>query len=499
MNGMREYLLFVVGVALWDAAGLSSRLAATAIAVRLRRWFASIGPRRRDVMVLVTIALLIAAVAARQLVVSLDDRHLAALPAWYRALPFPIVLSLDAWSVPAPRLPSLLSEGLAILVALALTALYVLLVNRRTGRVAAFAIVGGSIAMVALALHGHVLASADLYAYAGYARLGAAAYVPPATAFTGSFAAVNHLWFVPMTPSVYGPLWLWYAHALAGGIGDLATVIRVLQLANVAILLALAALLPALGFGWPIVALLVLNPFIMDQFVHEGHNDLLAVTLVVAAFAAVRRSPPLAALAVCAAGLVKLPFIAIGAVVFGALPRPLALVYTAAAIGLGLAASYAFGGMAYVHALAGVGSQQSSSLDFWARPVHIALAMVALGAIALRVWAGKRAFFAGWCVPALSTTTYPWYQLWSLAYAMDDPRSVAATLILLPLIGVATDSVFSVYKIATFETIVIALLAVVVVATRLRFNSSVNSHAGVAPAGSADATRREGPRSVTLD
>jgi hypothetical protein len=486
MSKMHEYLLFVLGVALWEAGGIGRRLSAAPATARLRRWFASIGARERDLLVLVIIASLVAAVAARLLLVGIDQRHVAAIPAWFRALPFPVVLSLDAWRVPAPRLPSLLSEGLAIFGTLALAALYVLLIDRRITRTVVFAIIGGSVTMVTLCLQGHILASSDLYAYAGYARLGSAAYAPPATAFNGSFAAVSHFWSVPMIANVYGPLWLGFVHLLTGRIGDLATVIRVLQLANVATLVALAALLPVLGFGWAEATLLLLNPFVMDQFVHEGHNDLLAITLIAAAFAVVRRAPAVAVLAVSAAGLVKLPFMLIGAVVFGALRRPLALLCAAIAVGLALAGSYVFGGMAYVHALAAVGSEQSNNLALWVRLAHIVLAMAALSAIALRVLSGKRLFFAGWCMPALSATTYPWYLLWTLAYAMDDRRSVAAVLIVFPFIGVAADSIFGVYKVVTVEILAIVVFAAVVIATRLRLIAPLSFSGATAATSAAE-------------
>ncbi len=264
---------------------------------------------------------------------------------FYLALPYSVV---DPQFEP----PQTMHAALIVVAAAECTLLYGLyraLRDRVLAPAERAVLVVAALATVVLALAARSVLGADLYAYAGFAKLGVpAAYSPPPVPFHGDLTAINRLWGTPMLASPYGPLWVWLAQFAAGGAKTLAASLFALRLLALVPFAAIAALLARRGAAFAV--LFALDPSMNVLYVANGHNDLLAVAPLLLALMLAARFPLVGAVLTVAAGLIKLPFTGCALLVFvgpGPLVRRIGWVaLTVAAIAVG---SLAFGGPEYLH------------------------------------------------------------------------------------------------------------------------------------------------------
>lgn len=299
--------------------------------------------------------------------------------------------------------------------------------------------------------------SSDVYAYAAYGELlrnGANPYahqvLPPGVPV---FDAAIVQWGNPPPVCVYGPLFVAIASGIVSAtasLGTAATLSGLRATSSVALiacaLLAYAAYRGDRRARLTAAATIALNPAAI-WCATEGHNDALALAIVLAGAALARRGlAQVGALVASCAGLVKLPAIA------GTLPTAFAGGGFGAAIGAVLSLVLS------VPLFAGIATQMApharyapqASLQAVVDPLvrfavpsaafaeSIAWAAAACAAAALG-WVALRRFRSGerdgWLYLALSgwlllPNPYPWYGLWLAAIATIAPGSRAAAALL---------------------------------------------------------------------
>ena len=316
-----------------------------------------------------------------------------------------------------------------------------------------------SIAMIAVAAAAALAAawcspmlfSSDVYAYAAYGELARLGLDPYAHAPPGLHDALLQDATWQWRPStfpicVYGPAFVALSRAIVGALAPLGTLAQLdgLRLASSAALLLIAPLAFAAYGGdraakLRAAATIALNPPAV-WCAAEGHNDAIALAIVLAGFAVARRGFFGTGAAIVAfAGLVKAPA-ALAAVALAALQRR---ARAGAAIGIGLAAAFS------LPLLFGIGTRLAphgqyapqASLQAIVAPAGSLAAMVAAGAVCVVLAiAGtarlRRGDNAGWiwlgiAAWALVPNPYPWYGIWLTALAAIAPRSRAASAAIL--------------------------------------------------------------------
>ncbi len=295
-----------------------------------------------------------------------------------------------------------------------------------------------------------VLFSSDVYAYAAYgelARLGLDPYahVPPGMHDTLLRDAAWQ-WGNAFPICVYGPAFVGLARAVVAALTPLGTLAQLdgLRLLASAALLLIAPLAYA-AYGddragkLRAAATIVLNPPAI-WCAAEGHNDAIALAIVLAGFAVARRGfLSIGALIVAFSGLVKSPA-ALAAVALAALHRGARI---GAAIGLGLVALFS------APLLLGVGTHLAPHGQYAPQaslqaivailsPVA-AIAVAGLCCVALSragVARLRRGDNEGWLWVGIGAWTlvpnpYPWYGIWLVALAAVAPRTRAAAAAIL--------------------------------------------------------------------
>jgi hypothetical protein len=302
--------------------------------------------------------------------------------------------------------------------------------------------------MVAISLHARSLLSEDVYAYAGYAKLGTVnAYAPPAKQFAGEFADVNRIWGLPMVPSYYGPLWVALSAKVAGRLASLGAAIFSFRVLEIVPFIAIAAVFAMRDRSS--LPLFILNPAIANLYIANGHNDLLPISCVVVATALAAGAPILAMGLVVIASLVKVPFALFALVAFAgrsALNRRLA--WALATVIASIAAALLWGGMAYAHGLFSLAGSRGAAVHAEPRALVslaidralLAIALAALLAVFVRGFIVRSASLAFMVLNPV--VIYPWYTAWGLPYAAPEERAVAMLLIALPVISAALERAF---------------------------------------------------------
>ncbi|HMD01683.1 MAG TPA: hypothetical protein VKG44_01840 [Candidatus Baltobacteraceae bacterium] len=324
----------------------------------------------------------------------------------------------------------------------AMLALYRVLRARRPGRGAALGVALASALMLAGALRTPATTSEDLYLYAGFAHLGAAAYAPPALPFQGEFRALNRLWGTPLLPAAHGPLWIGLSRAslLAGP--SLAAQIEAFRVGGALFFCASVGLLLLLRCEPAVVALFALNPALVEQYVADGHNDIVCLALTMGAFLAVRRSPSLAVVLVAAAGAIKLPFALLGSLAFATLAgRRQRLLSAALALLLATGVTLLFSGGRYFVAAARV-MQIYVFGDAFSAGARVAAAAVALLAFGAALWARRFNRGASWSFLAFGTELFPWYVAWGIPYAYLEASWFGVYLLSAPLVAFNLTTVY---------------------------------------------------------
>ncbi|MDQ3384743.1 MAG: glycosyltransferase 87 family protein [Actinomycetota bacterium] len=153
---------------------------------------------------------------------------------------------------------------------------------------------------------------ADLWVYAIYGRTivdhGESPYVHPPGDFPDD-PWVDELWLYRDARNFYGPVFIAKAAAIAAIGGDSRLVVRLLYQVGAAVAV-MASLVLLVRAGAPVAAaaLFSLNPVVIVEVVSQGRMDAeIGLALLVGALCASRRHPHVAAVAIAAAALVKLP------------------------------------------------------------------------------------------------------------------------------------------------------------------------------------------------
>ena len=303
--------------------------------------------------------------------------------------------------------------------------------GRRTGP--RFAIVAATmVAMLVVAGYDHTLKSPDVYAYVGFAKLGMAAFHPPHELFTGEYERINRFWGNPLVPCPYGPLWIAIARAAMWPAHSLAESILALRIVNVVAIASIVTMLARATKNFTLVAAFALNPAIIEEFVVDGHNDIVGVAFLFAALFAVR-SPIAKIVLVAAAICVKLPFLLVGAVVFvNYASRRRRIGYFAAASAIGIAGSVGFAGPDFVRAVV-LSTKMHAVPEPWVSVTHLLCVAVVLGAILRVFFVGRIAVGAAPAFVGLGVLPFPWYLIWALPVAAA-AGTLAPMLVALPFI-----------------------------------------------------------------
>ena len=324
--------------------------------------------------------------------------------------------------------------------------------------------IAGAAAGLLLAAFSPVIFSSDVYAYAAYgdlARLGADPYARTALSLDAPLVrAAAWQWGGALPICVYGPAFVELAKTIVSILAPLGVPAQLNGFRLVAAAafllcgpLALAAYRGSVEVRLRAAAALLLNPAAI-WCAAEGHNDALALAVVLSGFALVRRHWAGVGAAVAAlAALVKLPGMAAAAA--------LAVVDRRARLGAAI-------GAAVVAALSiplvtGVATQLAphgryapqASLQALFAPLSPALAVAAAVAVAIVLAVAglrrlKNRAVEGWIwlgigAWVLVPNPYPWYGLWLVAIAATAPQSragrAAVLLSLTALLRYAPDAI----------------------------------------------------------
>jgi hypothetical protein len=407
--------------------------------------------------------------------------HMWLLGEIYRAQPLAYQTTLPFPVIDEPSAPLILSRSCfaaaLFLVALSETAaLWIVIraLDAERSKIVDGVLVGiAAAALAAIAFRVPALGSADMYAYVSDGLLGREAYTPPGFPLSGEYAAINAWWGTPIRPTPYGPLWVAFNAWLLHFADTLPGKIRLLQATGLACILALASLLRACNLRRATCALVLLNPFLYLQFVSNGHNDLWPVLLTVAAFAIARRRSYAALPFAIAAGAMKIPFAAIGALAFAGTGSAIQRISLAAlsAIG-GVAISLAFAGRGFVNGLhfQAAAGDLTSGLALLRNPEHAVAGALAIAAICAALLGRRVPRFAVLTLPALAVKLYPWYAIWCLPFVLDDEALLTRLLVALPVLSFLLESIVDVrwYLFGAFATIVAGALPRIVRKMRRR-------------------------------
>ena len=331
-------------------------------------------------------------------------------------LPFgaaPIVVTRDAGALDA--FVSNAELAITLLETACLFGLYRALRGRAASRATVGVVALTFVAMSAISIASPVSNSSDLYGYVGFAIAPNVAYAPPAIPFAGEHVAIDKLLGNPRPAAWYGPLWIGISHVVVAPFTGLRAQLYALRALEVA---AFAALLFAVERGrarTSELALLAVNPGIFWLYVVDGHNDLLASAVLVAAVLA-RRFAPVRIALVAAAGLVKLPLVVVGAVAFCDERRVVRrFAYAAIAVIACLVFSRLFGGAAYLPHLLSLSGRGTTGNE---RPFHIAAVVLACAVLASAIALRRFNVGATWIWASIASFPAAWYGLWGTPYAV---------------------------------------------------------------------------------
>ena len=296
-----------------------------------------------------------------------------------------------------------------------------------------------------------LLFSSDVYAYAAYGelwRIGRNPYEAiPAGIADPLVRAAQVQWITAFPICVYGPLFVGLARVVAStfaGFGPLTQLNAFRVMASFALLLCIP--LSVVAYGGDRDARLraaltiALNP-VAIWCAAEGHNDAIALSLVLTGFAALRAPQlrlwvrRLGAPIVMLAALIKAPAVAaaVGLAVADRRSRIAVLV----GLPIVAAASWPLIGGALVHVAAGGRYAPQASVQAIVAPVgevpailvaaSLAALLAARGIARIRSGSIEGWIWLGLACWALVPNPYPWYGIWLLALAALAPLSRPGT------------------------------------------------------------------------
>ncbi|GAC1402131.1 MAG: hypothetical protein NVSMB59_23790 [Vulcanimicrobiaceae bacterium] len=277
--------------------------------------------------------------------------------------------------------------------------------------------------------------------------------------------AVTTLTWGTLPPSPYGPLWHFYNRTIAD-VASLSDAMLRLRLANALALVTLIGGLIAARVSHASIAIVALNPYLYQQFIVNGHNDLVPVVGLVLAATLARRSIWFPVVATIAAGLIKLPLALVGVATF----LTVRSLRTRVAMALGVACviaalSVSIGGKPYLAALLDV-SHRATGTTNRDTVTHAVVLALALGSLGYTLVTRRRYWPGSLGVPTLGAFFYPWYLSWLVPLAFARRDHIAPIVVGFPVIGLLLSDVFFTTR---FEAIVaygVLAVAAVVVADR---------------------------------
>lgn len=291
----------------------------------------------------------------------------------------------------------------------------------------------GCATLLLLSIASPVLSSFDIYGYVQNAILGGAAFAPPHVHFLGEYRVFDYWWEQPTT-TLYGPLWIPIVQIVTAGATTLLGKMICWRIFCAALFVSFALLIRAYGHSQRMTAMAALNPALAFLTVANGHNDLLAIVIVVAAAIVIRSWPIAGILMTAAAGLIKLPYVLLALPIFSRLRSPAAK-YAAccAAIVTTVLLSVLGGGPAYFAAL-----RAHAGVITISTAIQGIAAAVSAGLIVLAVAGGRRFRTAGWLFPTFGSLrmqwSFPWYTLFAIPYALGSRRVLRYLLVSLPFV-----------------------------------------------------------------
>jgi hypothetical protein len=311
----------------------------------------------------------------------------------------------------------------------ALLALYRQVPSRTTVRI-------GCGVMLVLSCAAPALTSFDLYGYVHDAQLGFAAYRPPNVPFSGEYRVFD-LWFGKPSATPYGPLWLVVAGLVTSVAPTLFGKLMALRVFGVLVYLGVLAGLRALGLPSRIQNVFALNPGLMFQYVANGHNDMLAIAVLVCAAAVVRTRASLAFGLIAVAALLKLPYALLGLPIVAAVRPVRVRVAGGIAMFAAVAAiSWICGGSGYLDTLTEHGAENAFLV------MRKVSDVVAVALILLAAAGGRRLRSGVWSIPTLGAIIFPWYFVWGFPYALGRRRILGYLLVCFPFASMLAGNPF---------------------------------------------------------
>ena len=317
---------------------------------------------------------------------------------------------------PLPAMAALAIAALALIQCLALWLLWRSLKARALSgwRTALFAFAIVASALVAFGSH---VRSSDVFSYVGYAVLPGNPYSPGSAVLSPPFQPIEAIWGRPVSPCLYGPLWLAIDRLALSHVASIADGLmreRILGLVGFAALIAASR---AAGAPTAVLVILALNPAVWRLWVADAHMDLPAIACIVAAWAfACKRKPYATLVLIVAAGLYKITLAAVALAAIDGPNRRTRIGLAIGSVSVTVAISWLWAGHPYFDALRGVGRLQYSGGLLGV--LHAAAAAIALGAVAAAVLLGYTARAGTWTFATLGSKLMPWYLVWGYPYAL---------------------------------------------------------------------------------
>lgn len=363
-------------------------------------------------------------------------------------------------------------EIISILESLLLLGTYLAFENSKTAK-ADRAVVGfGLAALVAIALH-YQNTSGDVLAYVGFSMLPHP-YVTEHIRFGGEYKVINDLWLYPMVRSPYGPLWTLVSGIVASPFHNLESKIRVFQIIEASALGTICVALARSRANPGILAIVALNPFLVQTYLAEGHNDLAATAL--AFLACLTTSIPIAVLLIVAAGSIKITLAGLGMVAFVRFTNIRTRIITTTATIIGTLAVIAWGGTDYVGAIRAATKLYDHPLPPGDIVMHGVIFATALSVVGYGILRGRLPRGGAWTVIGLGQYPLPNYLCWGLPYAYAS-ATTATFLVLMPYAGYEMTNIFepTTLSSATRIAVLTVMIAITYVSVRFRHMHNVEA------------------------
>jgi len=306
--------------------------------------------------------------------------------------------------------------------------------------------------------------TADVYAYHVYGAVGPN-WDPwhPTVLVSNREAIVTglRLWHNPPMPSPYGPVLVWYEHALLAAFPNF-TADQLIYVER-CISLAVAVFVTLLLRG-PRIAMWALHPLVLYEFALAAHCDILMLGLI--ALAIRLRNPILAGVAIALAGMVKI--VGLGAILFrpAAIASAIATVAVVALVDRQFITPKALYGAVYgFNGSPGLVIAVLMKLVFHVQQPDAVVRALVVGAaivcaLTFRVQRRDAAAYAVLLLVAASSWIVPWYLTWPVFAARYAHRVTTIAVSVIAAASMLTEAHAQVHAPATLILGTLAFLTV---------------------------------------